>query len=478
MNLRKTICATILLGINLQCFAATIYWANTNSGLYNVATNWQGAIGPTNTSDSASINDGGTAIIDSTMTISNAIVQIGDTNGTTGTLQMTGGSLTQSSDLRAGGNATTGGGTGTFELDGGSVLLTGGNLNVGFGTTAHGTYNINGGSIQLNAASPIFAVGNRGVGTVNQTGGTVYLRNSTGLTQLGRNTGNVPAFGTYTLTGGTLATAKLQFGQVVQTNGVSANNFTLYGGTLIVNSISNLNTTANNTFTFGGFFTDQEHGTLLINTSGISIAHTSGLLVPAFADFSNAAGTNISSLPIDYVAKLSFLAGCSLNQNTGAVTSFTISGPASYSSIDIPTGGTAGLQGYININLANGYVPTLGTTFDVVTAPTISYNCIVTTTDGSAYSSAIVTGGDGRQVLRLTLTQLPVTPPTLSITSPSNGTVQINFSATANNAFDILASGDVTKMFNSIGTATEISPGNYQFIDLTTTQRFYRVQFP
>ncbi len=477
MTTAKALGILLLVGINLHCPGATIYWGNTNSGLFNIATNWQGGIAPTNT-DSASINNGGTAIIDSSQNISNVVVQMGDTNTTTGTLIMTGGSMTLSSDLRSGGNAATGGGTGVFELDDGNVLLTGGNLNVGFGTTAIGTYNIYGGSILVNQANPIFAVGNRGSGIVNQNGGTIYLRNATGLTQLGRNIAAGTGFGNYTMTGGTLACAKLQFGNAIGTGPQSTNSFTLYSGTVMVNSISNINTSAVNTFTFGGFFSGQQGGTLMMQTCGISLGHTAGLLIPAAFDFSSSAATNIASLPVNLIAKLSFLANCSYSEGTGGVVSITIAGPSSYSSIDVGTGGSASLSGAISVNFANGYVPDIGTTFDIITAPTIGGTGTVQTSDGSTFAKSIVTGGDGRQVLRLTLTAQPVVAPQLKITSPSNGTVQLSFSNSAGHTFEILGTSNITNSFNSIGSATEVSPGQYQFNDSRGSIQFYRVLFP
>src|SRR5436190_17434128 len=115
MNLRKTICAAIILCTCSQLFGAVIYWTNPNqNGLFNDPSNWNSNSVPTS-SDDARVNNGGTATIDSTMTQALTLLQIGDTNTTTGTVKMTGGSLTLSSDLRAGGNSATAGGTGVFE---------------------------------------------------------------------------------------------------------------------------------------------------------------------------------------------------------------------------------------------------------------------------------------------------------------------------------------------------------------------------
>ncbi|MGZ5567394.1 MAG: hypothetical protein ACXWKG_10295, partial [Limisphaerales bacterium] len=389
MNLRKTIGACLLLGINLQCFAATIYWANTNSGLYNVATNWQGGIAPTNT-DSASINDGGTAIINSTMTLSNLIVQVGDTNATTGTLIMTGGSMTLSSDLRAGGNGgASGNGTGIFELDAGTVLQTGGNLNVGFGTNANGTFNIYGGSIQNNSASPIFAVGNKGTATINQTNGTIYLRNTNGLMQLGRNSANTSSSGTYNLSGGTLAAAKISFGAVTQTSGpLSTETFNLSGtGTLLCNSIAFSNAAAANSFNFTG-------GTLGgVTTSRISITNNGGIFSPSTVDFSSAAGTTLAALPINPIGTATFTTGNTYIQTANGTLAIDIAGDTSFDFITIDTNAPfalgSSIDGTIAVNLLNGYVPALGQTFDVVKAVIVTCTAAVVANNDAAFSATI-----------------------------------------------------------------------------------------
>jgi len=480
MNLRKTIGTCLLLGLNLQCFAATIYWANTSNGLYNVATNWQGGIAPSNT-DSVSINNGGTAVIDSTMTLSNVIVQVGDTNATTGNLIMTGGSLTLSSDLRAGGNGgASGNGTGIFELDAGTVLQTGGNMNIGFGTNSVGTYNIYGGSIQNNSASPIFAVGNKGTATVNQTNGTIYLRNINGLMQLGRNSANTSSSGTYNLSGGTLAAAKISFGAVTQTSGpLSAETFNLSGtGTLICNSIAFSNAAAANSFNFTG-------GTLSLTTSRISITNNGGIFSPSTADFSSAAGTNLASLPINPIGTATFSIGNTYIQATNGTLAIDIAGDTSFDFVSIDTNlpfalGSS-IDGNIAVNLLNGYVPAVGQTFDIVKAINIASTAKVIANNGAAFSATVVDfldpGGIGFQKLRLTVTTQPVSTPQLSATVVGSS-VQVAFTNTPGHAFSVLASSTAGGSFTKVGTTTESPAGQYQFNDTLGAVRFYRVTFP
>jgi hypothetical protein len=84
---------------------------------------------------------------------------MGAVAGSTGTLSMTGGSLTTNFDIRVGGTSlTVAGGTGTFNQSGGSVFMNGGNVNIGIGPSSVGIYNLSGGSLIVNSAT-IFAVG-------------------------------------------------------------------------------------------------------------------------------------------------------------------------------------------------------------------------------------------------------------------------------------------------------------------------------
>jgi hypothetical protein len=53
--------------------------------------------------------------------------------------------------------------------------------------------------------------------------------------------------------------------------------------------------------------------------------------------------------------------------------------------------------------------PGLGSTFDIVTADTIANGALITrlTPSGHRFLPSIETGGDGRQVLRLTVSEVP-----------------------------------------------------------------------
>lgn len=325
------------------------------------------------------------------------LVVMADTNATIGTLRMTGGTLTTTSDIRVGGNSTTVlGGTGFFEQSGGEVTMNGGNLNIGIGLGSMGNYNLSGGSMQLNPANPIFAIGNRNTGRVNQSGGTIYLRNVSGLTQLGRNVAASSGFGTYRLSGGTLATSRLQFGNAISTNAtISTNTFELStNGVLMVGSISNINTAAVNSFNFTG-------GTLTVMACAIPLTNNGGVLSPAAIDFASAAGTNIASLPVNPIGTNVFIGANNYVQNSGML-AIDIAGAGNNDFVDIGAGASvasATLAGMISVRLLNGYRPVVGKTFDVLAADSIINSATITANPGAAFSSSLVPGSDGQWLI-------------------------------------------------------------------------------
>jgi hypothetical protein len=281
-------------------------------------------------------------------------------------------------------------------------------LNVGFGSGgAVGTYNLSGGSLTV-ASANIMAIGNRGTGTVNQTGGTLYIRGSTGnaamtVIQLGRNVAAGTGNGTFTLSGGTAAASLFQFGNAVGIAG-STNTFSLQGtGTLLTGTISIINTTATNSFNFLG-------GSLSATTVNIPLTNNGGVLRPQTLSFTGTG--DISNVVTNVVGSMTF-SGTNSYIQTGSGTLAIDIAAASVNDLcgyrsgrtrrDCDPGGT------IALNLLNGFDPALGTTFDVLTADTIANTASIsgTTPSGRLFSPTIVTGGDGREVLRLVVVPEP-----------------------------------------------------------------------
>lgn len=231
--------ASVMLG-TAPLRAAGCTWG-VPSGDWSVASNWGGAV-PSTTSNGYVIN-GGTASITSSDAVCNSLY-LGDPNSTnTGTIQMSGGSLSVSSHEYLGNK-----GTGTFLQSGGTNNLgSNGCLYLGF-TSSGGSYNLSGSGV-LNA--DVEYVGNVGTSTFNQSSGTNIVK--AGFTLGGA--------GTYNLTGGALLVPGI----------LGSGTFNLGGGTLV----------ANNGFSTGQAITlTGSGGNGNINTGGYAVTLSGYLTGP------------------------------------------------------------------------------------------------------------------------------------------------------------------------------------------------------
>lgn len=103
------------------------------------------------------------------------------------------------------------------------------------------------------------------------------------------------------------------------------------------------------------------------------------------------------------------------------------------------------------------------------------------------YDKPPVTGGDwGPIFMADNMTVTPAPPPVVlaNAATPVTGAFQFDFTNAPGGSFTVLASPDPMLSITNwtvLGSAAEISPGQYQFTDLQTTnhpQRFYRVSSP
>jgi len=483
MKGRNILFAVLAVGLVVQAHAITNYWINPGVGLWNIPTNWATGAIPGN--DEARIGNGGTALIDDSQVVSASFVVMGDTNGTSGTLRMTGGILVCGFDVRVGGTILGAGAasTGFFEQSGGFVFMNDGNVNVGYGIGSAGTYNLSGGDLQINSGA-IFAIGNRTSGTVNQSNGTVYVRGfsapGTAVTQIGRNTATIPASGTYNLSGGILLTPRLQFGNAVGGAG-SINVFNLTDtGMLICNSISVTNTSAFNAFNFTG-------GTLVANGLGITLVNNGGTFSPGRADFASNEGTTATNLPINPISVAVFTTNSYFQGSNGTLRiDIAATGSNDFVDIGLPdatglTGSSASLEGTIAVHVLDEFNPPLHSTFDILVADSITNHAVVTglTPDGYGFRASTFIGDDGRYNLRLTVV---VTPARLSVPVVlGDGSIQIAFAGSVGALYSVSGSTNIALPLSNwpvLGPATETSPGQYQFTDVPApggSQRFYAV---
>jgi hypothetical protein len=114
----------------------------------------------------------------------------------------------------------------------------------------------------------------------------------------------------------------------------------------------------------------------------------------------------------------------------------------------------------------------------------INWSVIGIATESSAgvfdYDDAV--SGRPRRFYRVEFSNIPfavttVAPPKiLSVSMPARGQLQLTFSA-LNGSYDILGSTNLVQ-WQTVGSATQLSPGVYQFTDSNAgafARRFYRV---
>ncbi len=178
--------------------AASYSWAFA-SGDWSIASNWGGTL-PTN-NDAAYIANGGTA----TITLPGDVCSTLSLGGSTGsgTVQMTGGSLSTSYDLHVGDA-----GLGTFAQSGGTNSMKG-NLYLGYNAGAIGTYVLSNSSALITGLggdlyNGAVIVGYSGSGSFFQTGGTntIHIYSESGQTPAGFVLGYyASSSGSYNLSG-------------------------------------------------------------------------------------------------------------------------------------------------------------------------------------------------------------------------------------------------------------------------------------
>ena len=212
--------------------AADTFWDGT-VGDWNQPTNWSTDTVPTIV-DNAIINNGGTArIVDTVPDVGD--VRLGEGAGNSGTVAHTNGAAYVNEWMRVGIGGGTGtynlsdtgsltvrhainigeGGTGTLNMSGGTLTKltpaapTGDNgdqwFNIGRFAGGNGTFNLSGGSVQIDGPENVFLVARDGAsGVVNHTGGTF---NVDGEVNLGDFAPAVGPTGVYNISGGGSLTA-------------------------------------------------------------------------------------------------------------------------------------------------------------------------------------------------------------------------------------------------------------------------------
>jgi hypothetical protein len=247
--------------------------------------------------------------------------------------------------------------SGTAQINAGASVST---ANVRVGQTGAGTLLVSGGTFRATAADNTYLTASSGTGTVTINSGGVFQ-----VDGILRVTGNTPSgVGTVNLQSGSLIVS----GALLKGTGSSTFNWS--GGNLSAGStdLVTLSNAGTGTLLVGGASTV---GTFVLE-AGASTAYTQG---------------STASMTLDFASDVSFD-----TIGIGAGTALTVN-----------------LDGTVNLNLLAGYIPTVGETFDVITATSIVDNTFVLGGNGASYFTYEIVDLGATEVLRLTAVPEPAT---------------------------------------------------------------------
>ncbi|OAI57445.1 hypothetical protein AYO49_01940 [Verrucomicrobiaceae bacterium SCGC AG-212-N21] len=337
--------ALLAIGGRVQ---AQVTWNNAGTGNWFTNTNWTPNTVPTSAID-ASINNGGTAQV---LAAGGAVrlLTLGASAGQSGTLQVSGGTLTTSSSMAVGDF-----GTGTLTVSNGGVL-TSGITGIGNNAGSTGTLTVTGANSRWNV-NGLFDVGSSGNGTLNVTeGGTVSA--PARIMSVGNDT--TSAVGLVVITGNTLATS-LTVGASNIGNVVTSSGRVEVHGALASYAGGSINVGVNGP------------GTLIMDTgatgtaSGISMGVNATLGATGTFTLNNAtmAASATVSVGISNTATMTLSNGAVLTSsagrvanNTGAVGQVTVTGANTRWTMtgDLNTGSTSspGTGGSATISVLDG----------------------------------------------------------------------------------------------------------------------------
>lgn len=241
---------------------------------------------------------------------------------------------------------------------GGSLTMTS-NLNIGQATGITASVTIGGGALTVGGALGIAAsAGSTGTLTVNS--GTLAVVGT--LT----NASNATGTGTFNLNGGTVTVNAFN-------SGSGTANFNWAGGTFTFASTNrNINNSGTGILAPGGVGTV---GTMTYSTGvNSTLSYSQGASAASTFDFA-------SDLSFDKIVRT----GTGVDTGTLSLT----------------------LAGTVNLNLLGGYTPTVGMTFDIMTATTITDSGFVLGGNGAGLFTYEIIDGPTSDILRLTAVPEP-----------------------------------------------------------------------
>ncbi len=153
----------VLLGTKFAQATNFIYWQHTGTGNWSTGSNWSaGEPGP---DDWTFINNGGTAQITAPNDEACSQLYLGEGSGDSGTVDMTGGSLSVGHSVRVGSL-----GEGTLDITGGGVVSNDMGVAIGYKSGSIGRVKVEGAGSTWTIGQDLL-VGSHGTGTLDITGG-------------------------------------------------------------------------------------------------------------------------------------------------------------------------------------------------------------------------------------------------------------------------------------------------------------------
>ncbi len=263
-------------------------------------------------------------------------------------------------------------GTGTFINSGGNIQINAGGalINTGvFNIENSGTLNISGGgnfNIQGNMANS---------GTINNTGtiqtlGNIIVENTGIVTNnsiILINSGTINNTGTITNSNSFIVSNTGILNN--NTGGSITNTSTLYNGT-VLNNTGIVNNQSGGTFNNEGTLNNNTDG--IVNNTGviedtgiiINLGTLSGQNISHTGDFSNAGTLNPGNTTGTYIFTNNY------TQLSTAILATEIESTSNFDAVTVT--GTVNLSGTLKVSLLNGYTPSYGDSFTIVTAGSIS----------------------------------------------------------------------------------------------------------
>jgi autotransporter-associated beta strand protein/T5SS/PEP-CTERM-associated repeat protein len=327
-----------------------LYIGNENAGASGTYT--LSGTGALNVSNEVVVGrESGTGVLNvngGTLTTSgNGNMYIGRRNGT-GTLNQTAGTISVNREFGVGSRDDNKIGTGTYNLSGSGLITVANNIFIGKEQGSSGTMTMTGGT--MTGSDKLIIGHNQATGNLNHSAGTVNVQNEVYI----GNENNASSVGTYTLSG----SAELNVGNEVQIgrdNGTGT--FNLNGGTVTTKKLEGGNGSATVNFNGGSVKAKQDDSNFITNLdtanlqSGGAVINSNGFNVGTSQEFTGTGGITKTGAGSLTLASTSSYSGAT----TVATGTLIINGNISTSSLTtVDSGATLSGSGTVGAAVING----------------------------------------------------------------------------------------------------------------------------